>query len=397
MHISHAILALSCLAAPCAAQGAAFTSPGSSGYAAFGQTDRFDRSFNPAFGMVVDLFADYTDSRSEGDGFDLDLRLFELNAAAFVDPDVWAFMNIVADGDEINLEEVAVEYIGFEGNTTVKLGRFFVDFGKQMQMHPEELRTLERPLVLREFLGEELSGTGIQVDHWVPVNDTTPLRFSLGVFASLLSDGHGHGEEEEGSEPETAVPDQKSIDELSFTTRITAMTDAGENGIFQAGVSGRFVPEFSASFEDLEQEGLSNYVYGADVTYVWNKPEENQSFLIGGEALLFDGDLSVEVDDPMAPTLLTVTSDEVFGYFVFSDFGINQWDNVGVQFSAIEQPEMPSANGSELDFYFTRHLTEMRRLRFGVTVAESELESDSVRFYVQFTNFFGNHAHGLNW
>ena len=45
------------------------------------------------------------------------------------------------------------------------------------------------------------------------------------------------------------VPDRRSVDELSFTTRLTGMADVGENGLFQLGVSGRFVPEFSFDFE----------------------------------------------------------------------------------------------------------------------------------------------------
>lgn len=396
MHNFSSACAVIGLAMSSYAQGPMFTSPGTPSYFTRSQTDRFDNSFNPAFGLVIDAFADYSDQRTGKDGFDADLRLVELNASAYVDPNAWAYVAFVAEGDELAVEEAAVEYIGFEGASTIKAGRFFVDFGKQMQQHAEELRTLERPLVLREFLGAELSGTGVQFDHWLPLNDTTPLRFSVGIFASLLGEGHGH-DDEEGLEPESAVPGRKDLDELSISARLTAMTDAGENGILQGGLSGRFVPQYEATFESLSAEDLSNSVFGVDATYSWLKPEDNLSFLLGGEYLLFDGDLSVSVDDPLAPTTLTVVDDRVSGYFAFSDFGWTPNDNAGVQYSMVEHPEDPTADSSELDFYYTRHLTELRRLRFGVTVADSDLESDSVRFYVQFTNFFGNHAHGLNW
>ncbi len=379
----------------CLAQGPLFSSPGTPNFYSRSQVDRFTNTFNPAFGAVIDGFASFTDARSGADGYDAQLRLVELNAAAFVDPNAWAYIVLVAEEDALGVEEAAVEYVGLEGNSTVKAGRFFVDFGKQMQQHLEELRTLERPLVLREFLGEELSGTGIQFDHWFPLNDSTPLRFSIGVYASLLGEGHGH--EDETPVPTQAVPDRKDIDELSIASRLTAMTDAGENGILQAGMSARFVPEYAFSFEGLEQADLSSTVVGMDATYSWTSPDTNRGFLIGGEALWFDGDLSAEVDDPVAPTLLTVNSGDVFGYFAYSDYRWTRRDNVGVQYSAIESPESFGAQESELDFYYTRHLTELRRLRFGVTAANSDLEGDSVRAYVQFTNFFGNHSHGLNW
>jgi len=57
--------------------------------------------------------------------------------------------------------------------------------------------------------------------------------------------------------------------------------------------------------------------------------------------------------------------------------------------------EDPTEDASELDLYYTRHLTEFRRLRFGVTLGDG-VEADT-RAYIQFTNYFGSHAHGLNW
>ncbi len=111
-----------------------------------------------------------------------------------------------------------------------------------MQQHLEELRTVERPLPLREYLGEELSGVGVQYDNWFAATDETPVRISLGVFASLLGEGHEH--DEGGAEPAQAVPDRRNLDELSFAARITGMTDVGDTGLFQLGASTRVVPEF---------------------------------------------------------------------------------------------------------------------------------------------------------
>ena len=170
-------VSLLCLSSFALAQGPAFDSPGLSPYFTRSQTNRFSNDFNPAIGFVIDSFADYLDQDGEDGGFDAELRILELNGSAFIDPSAWGYVAIVAAEGEIEIEEAAVEYLGFEGNTTIKAGRFFVDFGKQMQNHVEELRTLERPLVLREFLGEELSGTGVQVDHWIPLGETVPLRF----------------------------------------------------------------------------------------------------------------------------------------------------------------------------------------------------------------------------
>ena len=84
------------------------------------------------------------------------------------------------------------------------------------------------------------------------------------------------------------------------------------------------------------------------------------------------------------------------GFFLFGDMGIDTRNSVGVQFAMADLPENPSADASELDLYFTHYLTEVRRLRFGARVGESGGIDENV-FYVQFTNFFGNHNHGMNW
>ncbi len=383
------------LASPVAAQGPAFDSPGQSSYGTMGQTTRFSTEFNPAIGFVIDAFGDYLGVDNDSDGFNAELRLLEFNAAAYIDPDAWAYVVISSEELEgVEVEEAAVEYIGFDNNSTLKGGRFFVDFGKQMQQHLEELRTLERPLVLREYLGEELAGTGGQWDHWFAVGDS-PVRFSVGVFADLL--GEGHHEDEGEEEPETAVPERKDFDELSFSARVTGMRDVGESGILQLGASTRIVPEFTAEFGPLSQDGLSNVVYGGDITFGHTDETGNKRFTCGGEALLFDGDLSAEVDDPAAPTVLTVLDDDVFGFYGFADYAWNQQDSAGVQYSRIESPENPADDVSELDFYYTHHFTEFRRIRFGVTAIDAPMDGDALRAYVQLTGFFGSHAHGLNW
>ena len=379
-------------------QGPGLDSPGQSRYTKLGQTTRFSSDFNPALGFALDGFLDYLDTDGGEDGFDISMRHFELNAAAFIDPNAWAYVVLATeDLGSPEIEEAAVQYTGLEGNTTLRAGRFFVDFGKQMQVHLEELRTLERPLVLREYLGEELGGTGLQIDHWFAAGDATPVRFSIGAFAALLGEGHEEEEEEE-EEPEAVVPDRKDIDELSITARLTGMTDVGESGVFQLGASLRYVPEFS--FEDdgsgLEADELSNMVYGVDATYGWTGDTGLESFALGGEFLVIDGDLSASVDDPVSPTALNVVDDSATGFFLFGDYNWNLQSSVGAQFSMADLPEDPNEDASEFDVYYTHHLTEFRRVRFGVTLGDVAGE-DFVRGYVQFTNFFGSHAHGVNW
>ena len=110
-----------------------------------------------------------------------------------------------------------------------------------MQAHVHDLRTLERPAVLRTYLGDELGGDGAQFDHWFAAGDETVVRSSLGVFASLVGEGHG---DDDSGEAEPFDGERKDLDELALTARLTGFTDVGEHGTFQAGLSARLVPEF---------------------------------------------------------------------------------------------------------------------------------------------------------
>lgn len=390
------------LSAATLAQAPAFDSPGRPSYFLSGQTNRFSREFNPALGFVVDSVFDYQDVESSADGFDLNIRLVELNGSAFIDPDAWAYVAIVAeDLDEIGIEEAAVQYIGLPGNTTFRVGRFFVDFGKQMQSHVEELRTLERPLPLREYLGDELGGTGVQLDHWVAVGEATPVRASLGIFGDLTPEAEADPGDPFAQSFQSL--ENKDAGELSFTGRLTGMTDVGDSGLFQAGVSARWLPgyEFDLTFDDgmgttfsSVVPELSEIVYGADFTYQYTGEAGNRTFLVGGEVLVADGDLSATAN-PGAMTF-AVNNDRAVGWFAYGDYGWNPFNSVGVQVARADLRATPNQQRAEIDTYYTRHFTELRRLRLGAIYGDGELEDDW-RFYVQFTSFFGIHSHGLNW
>ncbi|MCA8979166.1 MAG: hypothetical protein H6831_12790 [Planctomycetes bacterium] len=405
MHYQTPLLAsfsLAALSAPAAAQRLDVSSPGSYG-GGLGQTTRFDNEFNPALSFVIDMLADYTSESSGGeDGVDVNLRRLDLLVADWVDPNAFAWFTIAYEEQELALDEAAIEYVGLPGRNTLRAGRFFVDFGKQMQAHIEELRTIERPLVLRDFLGEELAGDGVQWDYWHGLGDTTLVRYSVGAFGSLAG-GHHHGEEAD-PEPEVIVPTRKELDQLNFTARLTAMTEVGENGNLQLGGSTRLIPDFAFEYDpsELYQEGYSNSVFGLDATYGWRSDTGIKSFTTGFEYLWNTGDLEAEVNDagtPGDPTddALDVSNGTRMGYYGFVDCAFTQQDSTGVQYSRRQSSHVDKAERGELDFYYTRHLSEFLRLRAGATFATDEAGPDSTRFAIQLTSFVGPHGHGLSW
>jgi hypothetical protein len=386
------------------AQGSAFQTPGmpSQVYGPpeegtsqdnSGQASRFSSVFNPAFSFVGDIAGDYR-SGAEEVGWDIQLRVLELGAQAWVDPTAWAYFIAVSDGESLNIEEAALHYKGLGDTHTLRVGKFFLDFGKQMQTHIHELRTLERPLVLREYLGDEVAGTGVQWDHWFSANDTTAVRFSLGAFSSLLPE---HGEEE-GHEAEAEVAGRKSIGNLNYSARVTGFTDLGTNGTLQLGTSARFVPDFAFVDEEGggEAGGLDNTVWGLDVTYGWKDETATKSFTAGLEFLVNSGDVGAELGAASGDAPLVADGTRT-GWLLFADHALDPNNSIGLQISMAELADADKTEAQEIEAYYTRYLSEFHRLRFSISTLDVDGADESFRAAVQYTFFVGAHGHGVNW
>ncbi|MCP3919891.1 MAG: hypothetical protein GY711_30545 [bacterium] len=384
------------LAAPASAQDSLFRTPGMPARASSGQTDRFSNEFNPAIGVVIDAIVDHLDTDVEmaDDGFDATVRSFEASINGRVDPDWWLYATVVyADEDEeIELEEAASHFTGFDSNTTLRFGRFFADFGKQMQAHVHDLPYPERPGVLAEYLGDELPGTGAQIDHWWVSGDASTLRASFGVFADLE---RGHEDDDAGTA--VALDDRKDADELALSLRATQFMDVGETGVFQWGFSALHLADFA--FEDeangLTEDGLSNTVYGLDLTYGVDSEDGLSGWTFGGEYLIQSGDIGAETNG--AATALEVLDDDVSGFYAWGERRFGAKSSAGILYGQLEHPEEGTPSDNEVTAYYTRNLSEYARLRFAVSQLDADDGGDETRLLIQLTTFAGPHAHGVNW
>ncbi len=393
------------------AQGAPFQTPGTPSYPEpsgqsgqdSGQADRFTSGFNPAFSFIVDTVGDYLhfDEDSDESGFDASLRVLEVASQAWVDPNAWAYFVGAAEEEELTIEEAAIHYVGLGPQTTLRGGRFFIDFGKQMQIHVHELRTLERPLVLRAYLGEEVKGDGLQYDQWAALGDRAAIRWSVGVFANLLPEEA----EFRAAEVEQSIEERKDFGDFNFTGRVTAFRDVGESGTLQVGASARAIPDYSVedAVNGLSEEELHNEVYGVDLTYGWADDTGEKRLTLGAEALLNAGDDGFSLTDPdgtpaTGDESLQILDDSVFGYFGFADYAWSRYQSAGLQYSAAEIPDGLGSDVTEIELYYTRRFSEFHRLRFvGSWAQDDTVDDDALRFAVQYTAVIGAHGHGVNW
>jgi len=399
------------LSAPAWAQSTPFQTPGmpaqTYGAQASGQTDmsqanRFSSVFNPAFSFVGDFIADYRSGGGEPVGWDMNLRSLEVMAQAWVDPTAWAYFVANSDGEALNVEEGAVHYTGLGGHSTIRAGKFFIDFGKQMQTHVHELRTIERPLALRVLLGEEVKGSGIEWDDWVAAGDSTAIRWSIGAFDNLLPETAADFDPTLAASP--SILDRKSAGDMNFTARLTGFTDVGANGTLQFGGSARVIPSMQATFEPSgdQQLDLSNTVVGADLTYGWKSDTGVNAFTIGGEYLISTGDTGFSITDvggdgdPTNDTI-AVDSSTLHGWFAFADYALDQNNSFGVQYSTVELPDGLQTSAYEADVYFTHNFSEFQRIRLDLTRYDPDDADASFRAAIQYSFIVGAHGHGVNW
>ena len=353
---------------------------------ASGQTSGFSSVFNPAFAFVVDTLADYSDGDGD-DGLELSLRSAELSAKSWIDPDAWAYFVAVAEEEGLAMEEAAIHYKGLGDTHTLRIGRFFLDFGKQMQAHVHDLRTVDRPLPLRAYLGSELGGDGVQWDAWTPGGETGALRWSLGVYGAINSES----EDLEDLGIERELGGRKELGDLAMTARLTSFMDIGEESTLQLGASWLGIPSYSAEGGSEEAEDLSQNVVGFDATYGFGADGEDK-WTFGTEFLFASGDTTLGLDGGD----LVVDDQGLTGFYLYGDWAFDPKQSVGLQLAEAELPRLDGEDASEIDIYYTRHISEYHRVRLAVRQS-SIADEDNFALLVQYTGFVGAHAHGVNW
>lgn len=356
-------------------------------------------------GLVLDGLVDWRDRSGSGtdaadsQGVAFDLRVLELDLEARYE-DWLGYAVVVADGDEVELEEAAFVYSGADP-IAIRGGRFFADFGAQMRLHVHELPYPERPGVLRAYVGEELPGTGAQIEANFGRRSHSVWRASLGLFSDLGSDhGHAGGAEEEAAEIE--LDGRRDVGDLAFTARVAQRVRTGERGRVEWGLSARHLADFTfvADSAGLEVQGLSNTVFGVDARFTNRAGSDvhgvGSGWTFGGEALLASGDVGAELDEG-APAAgdesLAVLDDDLSGWYAFGERHFDERTSLGLLVGSFEHPEVGAPTESEAVAYLTRRIGSAARLSFFAGTNDSDEDGETVRIGIRLTAVFGPHSH----
>jgi len=148
-------------------------------------------------------------------------------------------------GLEFDLEEAYLDGQGLPRGLALRLGKFFLPFGKHVPLHTHQFPFAEAPLGVSAFLGEHsLSEVGVQVGVDLPLPWYSDLLFY-------------------GVNGDAELFDAENRD-LVYGSRLTNFWDLTDSATLELGGSWFRGPDGAHP-----GEGLALDLFGADLTYKW--------------------------------------------------------------------------------------------------------------------------------
>ncbi len=143
-------------------------------------------AMNPALSVNGLFAAEYSDERNDAEVNGVRLQEAELHLTAVVDP-FWTadviFSVAPSDGDrssfDILMEEGNVRATSMPWGLGLKLGKFFLPFGKHAPLHTHQYPFVESPLGVQSFIGAGLTEIGAEASYALPL----PWYSDLIVYA----------------------------------------------------------------------------------------------------------------------------------------------------------------------------------------------------------------------
>jgi hypothetical protein len=146
----------------------------------------------------------------------------------------------VSSDNSIEVEEAYIQTLALSNGFTIKAGRFFSSVGYQNQVHAHAWEFTDAPLVMKAFLGNQLSDDGIQL-KWVAPTD---LYFDVGVEV-------GRGRNFPAGPP--GGRDKNGFGASNFFTTLGG--DFGTGTAWQAGLSYLATSPQDRPYQDVDSTG----------------------------------------------------------------------------------------------------------------------------------------------
>jgi len=337
------------------------------GQAAAPATTSTQASLLPDISVIADLLTDLSPDGStieEGDRFQL--REVELAFQGSVDPYFRYDAFFGVHPEEFEIEEGYATTLALPADLQVKAGKFHLPFGKVNLTHRPELHTIDYPLYIQSYFGEEgLSSTGIWAS-WIGA----PLGFfqELSLAATNGVEEHAHEAGEE--EPEEEAAEGKDLfDDLADRLWVAHF----KNSIDLTSASNLEIGASWTSSATDDPERVRTTLWGLDAIWRW-KPlamAKYRSAILQAEAAWRDEPGPAE---------------ERFGAFVFGQYQLTRRVYVGGRYDVVEPAEVEAGTvhaGQAVLRYFPTEFSQLR-LAYERQAPEDEDAIDRILFQLTF-------------
>lgn len=336
-------------------------------------------AFNPEIGVVADVAAQLSESSADGEGNDkLSVREVELVFGHPIDPYSRFDLNATfSDFEEAGLEEAYVTHWGLPGEIVARLGRFRQRVGKASGTHTELLDTVDTPLVVARYLGNEgLFRTGAEFSGFLPAPWTVMTHE---VAVGTMEGGVGEGGTLFGATRRRP----------SLYTHLKNFWDITETANLELGAT------YLVGSKDADRRFEVNAL-GLDATLVHYVTPTNK-FKWQNELYLQDRDEAFSVAEDGTRTNF---HDNPWGYYTLLDYRLSPRFGVGGRFDYVEPVEVDPAllvrhADTAWSGYLTFYQSEFARWRLQYRHTNFAQGGDDNTVFLQGTVAIGVHKHQL--
>ncbi len=280
--------------------------------------------FNPEIGLVGDVEAKLTQNKADEKGNNtIALKELELNLAQVVDPfsrlDAVISFNDSLENQNVSIEEGYYTRWGLPLGFLGQIGKFRSKVGKQNLLHLDQLDTVDYPLVVKDFFGEEgLASSGARLQNMIP----NPWDIPIEITGEILRGNNGNSFSGISRRP-------------IFNSHVKTYFDVSQDANVELGWTTLFGDEnppitiinsMGSAVSYTRPEGQDRYgvkVFGGDMTFNWFLPE--------GRKLKWQNEIYFQ-----DRTSRTHANSRPWGFYSLLDFRLSQRFSAGVRFDYLE-------------------------------------------------------------
>jgi len=336
------------------------------------QLEGKSQGYNPEIGVVGTVVANLTESTEDGEGNDtIALKELEVSYSQYVDPysrlDAIIAFNDNLEGQNVDIEEAYYTRWGLPFDFVAQIGKFRSKIGKANLNHLHQLNTVNYPLVIQDFFGEEgLSSSGIRIKNIIP----NPWDIPLEISAEILRGNNGDSFSGISRRP-------------IFTSHASTFFDINDDVTLEIGTTALFGDE-NVRGDAKGDDHYGVHVFGADATLFWYLPE--------GRRLKWQNELYFQ-DRSSAVT----PNHDPWGFYSLIDYKVSPRFSAGIRFDYLEPRGVSEGHQrtTSISPYLTFYQSEFAnfRLQYSHTDPADSREKADDAIFLQANFLIGSHKH----